>query len=84
MAKPAANVTACCSAIPTSKVLLGNSLRKISRPVPSGIAAVIATILLSFLACWTKVLANTLVYDGNLLVLLTCSPVLTLNFDTPW
>ena len=34
MAKPAAKVTACCSAIPTSKHLLGNSLPNISNPVP--------------------------------------------------
>ena len=40
----------CCSAMPTSKQRLGNSLAKRSSPVPDGIAAVMATILSSFLA----------------------------------
>ena len=61
VARPAANVTACCSAIPTSKVRLGNSFSKMSNPVPEGIAAVIATIFLSFFACLIKAFAKTLV-----------------------
>ena len=40
---PAAAVTACCSAIPTSKQRSGNLSRKERRPVESGIAAVTAT-----------------------------------------
>ena len=47
---PAAKVTACCSAIPTSKTCSGNEFAILSSPVPEGIAAVIATILLSFAA----------------------------------
>jgi len=42
-AKPAAKVTECCSAIPTSKNLLGNLFSKGVKPVPEDIAAVIAT-----------------------------------------
>ena len=44
-ARPAENVVACCSAIPTSKYLSGNSSENAVRPTPSGIAAVIPTIL---------------------------------------
>ena len=44
VARPAAIVTACCSAIPTSKNLLGNKCLNSKRPVPDAIAAVIATI----------------------------------------
>ena len=43
MAMPAAAVTACCSAMPTSKVRSGNRSWNGSSPVESGIAAVIAT-----------------------------------------
>ena len=50
VAKPAQKVTACCSAIPTSKVLFGKDCSNKSKPVPDGIAAVTATILLSFFA----------------------------------
>ncbi len=42
-ASPAANVTACCSQIPTSKKRSGNSFAKFSRPVDDAIAAVMAT-----------------------------------------
>ena len=41
---PAANVNACSSAIPTSKNRSGNISLKVFKPVPEGIAAVIATI----------------------------------------
>ena len=44
-ARPPAKVTACCSQMPTSKKRVGNSWRKSPRPVPSGMAAVMATIL---------------------------------------
>ena len=50
IAMPAAKVTACCSAIPTSNVLFGNLFPKMSMPVPPGIAAVIPTTVLS--SCW--------------------------------
>ena len=43
MAMPAAAVTACCSAIPTSKQRSGNLSLNERRPVESGMAAVIAT-----------------------------------------
>ena len=43
-ASPAANVTACCSAIPTSKNLFSNFSLNLLRPVPDGMAAVIAVI----------------------------------------
>jgi len=42
VAKPAANVTPCCSAIPTSKKRSGNLSENAARPVPSGMAAVTA------------------------------------------
>ena len=41
---PAADVVACCSAIPTSKVRFGNSRWNASTPVGPNIAAVNATI----------------------------------------
>ena len=40
---PAAAVTACCSAMPTSKSRSGNRSLNGSRPVESGMAAVMAT-----------------------------------------
>ena len=43
MAMPAAAVTACCSAMPTSRNRSGNSAWNGSRPVGPGIAAVMAT-----------------------------------------
>ena len=43
VASPAANVTACPSAIPTSKNRSGIAAAKMLVPVPAGIAAVIAT-----------------------------------------
>ena len=44
MAMPAAEVTACCSAMPTSTNRSGKRASKGSRPVGPGIAAVMATI----------------------------------------
>jgi len=46
-ARPQAKVTACCSAIPTSKNLPGCAAAKQESPVPSGMAAVMATSELS-------------------------------------
>ena len=43
VASPAAKVTACCSAMPTSYTRSGCRSAKRSSPVPSGMAAVIAT-----------------------------------------
>ena len=43
MAMPAAAVTACCSAMPTSKQRSGNRSWNGSSPVESGMAAVMAT-----------------------------------------
>ena len=50
MASPAANVTACCSAIPTSNALSGNSLIIYFKELPVGIAGVIPIIFLFFFA----------------------------------
>ena len=83
VANPAANVTACCSAIPTSNVLSGNFFSKIFNPVPEGIAPVIPIIFVSCSACFIKVSAKTFVYDGILDIDFVCSPVETLNLDTP-
>ena len=46
---PPQNVTACSSAMPTSNMRSGNALPNLSIPVPSGIAAVMATIFGSLL-----------------------------------
>ena len=81
-ARPAAKVTACCSAMPTSKVRSGKRLPNMSRLVPDGIAAVMATILSSFSACLISSSANTVWYFGALDALFTCSPVMTSNFCT--
>jgi len=61
VAMPAAKVTACCSAIAVSNVRVGNSFITLLSPVPSGIAAVSATMrsssfIKSIVAC-----ANTAV-----------------------
>jgi hypothetical protein len=60
-ASPAAKVTACCSAMPTSKARSGNTSAKRSSPVPDGIAAVMATIFGSARASSIRACANTLV-----------------------
>ena len=61
VANPAANVTACCSAIPTSNALSGNFFSNKFKPVPDGIAPVIPIILVSCSACFINVSANTFV-----------------------
>ena len=43
IARPAAEVSACCSAMPTSKVRSGKRSPKAARPVGCSIAAVMAT-----------------------------------------
>ncbi|MNV72678.1 hypothetical protein D3C71_1657860 [compost metagenome] len=60
-ARPAAKVTACCSAMPTSKVRSGKACPNRSRPVPVGMAAVMATIEGSFCACLISSVPKTLV-----------------------
>jgi len=61
VAMPAAKVTACCSAMPTSKLRRGNFLAKASSPVPEGIAAFTATIRSSASASAISALEKTLV-----------------------
>src|SRR6516165_2445918 len=63
-ARPAAKHTACCSAMPTSKHRSGNLSPNRFRPVPDGIAAVIATMRSSFSASAISDLAKTVVYCG--------------------
>ncbi len=76
MASPAENVTAYCSAIPTSKNLSGNFSAKLLSPVPSPIAAVIAAILLYFSAIDNIFLPKTSVHDK--------APVSLSKAETPW
>jgi hypothetical protein len=57
---PAHIVTACCSAMPTSKVRVGEALAEQVEPGAVGIAAVTATILSSS-ASRIRALAKTLV-----------------------
>ncbi len=54
VASPAAKVTACCSAMPTSKNRSGYFRAKWEMPVPSGMAAVTATMRGSLAASSTK------------------------------
>ena len=84
VAMPAAKVTACCSAMPTSKQRRGNFFAKMSMPVPAGMAALTATTRSSASASATSALAKTLVKEGGPGGALACSPVTTLNFTTPW
>ena len=60
-ASPPAKVTACCSAIPTSKQRFGKRSANRLRPVPEGMAAVIATIFSSSSASAISASANTFV-----------------------
>jgi hypothetical protein len=69
--------------MPTSKMRLGNASPNRSRPVPEGIAAVMATILSSNPA-YTRVFADSLVQEaGALAGGLACAPVITSNLLTP-
>ena len=67
MAMPAAAVTACCSAIPTSMKRSGKRAWKGSRPVGPGMAAVMATIRGSDSAWWSsdRVKASVKVVTGS-------------------
>lgn len=81
---PAAKVTACCSAMPTSKVRLGKRLPKRSTPVPPGIAAVIAQTVRSCAAMSMSESAKTAVYEGVFEAPTAFLPVATSNLGTPW
>ena len=59
VAIPAADVTPCASAMPTSKWRCGNALSKMSVLVPLGIAAVMATTRGSSAARSVRPLPNT-------------------------
>lgn len=83
VARPAAKVTACCSAIPTSKHLYGNLFWNRLSPVPPPIAAWMATILSSFSASAIKDSAKYWVYDRVFDFDFNCFPVLVSNFTTP-
>ncbi|SKS55043.1 Uncharacterised protein [Mycobacteroides abscessus subsp. abscessus] len=64
MASPAAEVTACCSAIPTSNSRSGKRSPNLLSPVGPGMAAVIATILRCSLATSMSASENTEVQPG--------------------
>ena len=83
-ARPAAKVTACCSAIPTSKKRSGNLRANAATPVPSGIAAVIATIVLSCSASSTNVFPKTDVYEAGAPGFTIFSPVAISKGPVPW
>ena len=53
-------MTACCSAMPTSKARVGWALANLSTPVPDGIAAVIAQTFGSSSASFANVSPNKL------------------------
>ena len=59
MAMPAAEVTACCSAMPTSRKRSGNRAEKPSSPVEPGMAAVMATRRWSASPAATRASLNT-------------------------
>jgi hypothetical protein len=77
---PAAKVTQCCSAMPTSKARSGKRSKTLSMPVPSGIAAVSATTRSSRSISSQSVWPKTAVYCGGAgLAGLTAAPVLRSN-----
>mmetsp|Transcript_51373 Transcript_51373/g.117115 ORF Transcript_51373/g.117115 Transcript_51373/m.117115 type:complete len:235 (+) Transcript_51373:1393-2097(+) len=81
---PAAMVTACCSAMPTSNIFVGCARPKMSMPVPPGMAAVMPTTLSSFLAMSTSSEAKTVVSAGGPPgAPFCCLPVATSNLATP-
>ena len=65
VAKPAAKVTPCCSAMPTSKNRSGYLRANSVNPVPSGMAAVTATMRLSSFAIWTIDRPKNSVYEAT-------------------
>src|ERR1700757_381344 len=82
VANPAEKVTACCSAMPTSKALSGIAFIIMFNEHPLGIAGVTPIILLFFSASSTIVYPNTSWYFGgcgSLGVTLIISPVSLLN-----
>ena len=83
VARPAAKVTPCCSAMPTSKQRSGKAWPKRLSPVPDGIAAVMATMRSSCFASSMSALAKTFWYDGATDFALLCTPVTTSNLTTP-
>src|ERR1700739_532803 len=65
VANPAENVTACCSAIPTSNARSGIAFIIMFSEQPVGIAGVMPIILLFFSASSTMVCPNTSWYLGG-------------------
>ena len=61
IARPVANATECCSAMPTSNIRSGNSAWNLDMPVPVGMPAVIPTIRRSVLASSISSAAKTAV-----------------------
>ena len=86
VAIPAAIVTACCSAIPTSNARSGRTSIIYFSELPVGMAGVIPTIDWFFLANSTRVNPNTSWYFGGrfLLFLEIKSPVVASNFPGAW
>ena len=80
---PAAKVTACCPAMPTSKTRARKRFAMMSTPVPAGIAAVIATIRGSRAASSVRALPKTEVKLGALAFDAACVPVGTSKLATP-
>lgn len=83
MARPAANVTACCSAIPTSKQRSGKRFWNRLSPVPPPIAAWMATMLSSLSASAIKDSAKYWVYVRVGVLGFNCFPDSGSNLTTP-
>ena len=75
--KPAANVTACCSAIPTSKNRLGYFLANEFSPLPSDIAGVMAQSSL-------LILASSIIHSSKICVKVFCCKIFVLDLEIPW
>ena len=75
VASPPAKVTACPSAIPTSKNRAGHAFWKMFVPVPLGIAAVTATKSGNSCPSAVRLSPNTWVQVGGPLDFLRASPV---------
>ena len=75
VARPAANVTACPSAIPTSKKRSGCAFANTPVPVPLGIAAVMATSFSFSSASSASPFPNTAVYAAFAEETFSCFPV---------